>query len=434
MTHTSNIKISGLMARLCVVALVAAQTLSAQACSRDEGSERPSGAGATTEQGTTAVTTQPASPAQPMTARQWNEGVVGWNLGNQLECTPPGVDSESFALHDPEGADQAETGWGNPVVTRKLLRAVKEAGFNAVRIPVRWQCHISNEKAMSISPRWLARVKEVVDWCLAEDLKVVINTHHDKWLEGRPTAAYKEENCRRLALLWSNIATAFRGYDYRLAFAGTNEVHVRDLWGKPTAENLDVQNAYNQTFVSVVRATGGNNAQRHLMVQTYVCNPEFGLDGGLIVPQDAEGNGNRYMSVEFHFYNPWTYAGGTTYYYWGAPYQAKGQTPPENEQTITTIFDKAALQWAAQDLGVVIGEWGISDHYKAGQEADIHANMTYYCQFYLKQALRRGFATFYWDNNVFGSGEEKFGVFDRHHGMKLKAPWIMEGIRRGSNR
>ncbi len=72
-----------------------------------------------------------------------------------------------------------------------------------------------------------------------------------------------------------NIASEFANYDSRLAFAGTNEVHIRDNWGKPTAENLEVQNAYNQIFVDVVRATGGNNAKRHLILQTYVCNPWF---------------------------------------------------------------------------------------------------------------------------------------------------------------
>ena len=279
--------------------------------------------------------------------------VVGWNLGNQLECTPPGFESESFDLSNPDNADQAETGWGNPMVTRRVIKAIKAAGFNAVRVPVRWQCHITNAKAMSISPTWLARVKEIVDWCLAEDLKVIINVHHDKWLEGRATNLYKEENCQKLALLWANIAMAFRQYDYRVAFAGTNEVHIRDNWERPTDENLAVQNAYNQTFVDVVRATGGNNEKRHLLVQTYACNPYYGIDGAFIVPNDLDENGNSYMSIEFHFYNPWTYAGGTTYYYWGAPYKQWGACP-EDEHSMTDLFDKAVLQWSAKGHGKTI--------------------------------------------------------------------------------
>ena len=87
-------------------------------------------------------------------------------------------------------------------------------------------------------------------------------------------------------------------------------MHVPGNWGAPTAENLAVQNAYNQTFVDMVRATGGQNEKRHLMVQTYVCNPEFGIkNGDFIVPKDLDENGNDYLSVEFHYYNPYDYCG-----------------------------------------------------------------------------------------------------------------------------
>ena len=255
--------------------------------------------------------------AQP-TAKEWNKDVVGWNLGNQLECSAPGQDGESMQIGMADNSIKAETAWGNPVVAKKVIKAVKDAGFNAIRIPVRWQCHITNAQAMSIDKAWLNRVKEIVGWCLSNDLKVIINTHHDKWLEGRPTNEYKDENNQKLALLWLNIASEFAQYDYRVAFAGTNEVHIKDNWGKPEAENLAVQNSYNQTFIDVVRATGGNNLKRHLIVQTYVCNPDFGLyNGDFIVPTDVEGNGNDYMSVEFHYYTPWDYAGECKFNYWG---------------------------------------------------------------------------------------------------------------------
>ena len=144
--------------------------------------------------------------AQP-TAKEWNTKVVGWNLGNQFECSAPGQDGESMAIGCPDGAIKAETAWGNPTVTKKVIKAVKEAGFNAVRIPIRWQCHITNPQAMSIDKAWLQRIKEVVGWCLDNDLKVIINTHHEKWLEGRPTYQYKEENNQKLALLWLNNRT-----------------------------------------------------------------------------------------------------------------------------------------------------------------------------------------------------------------------------------
>ena len=336
------------------------------------------------------------------TAQQWNKDVVGWNLGNEFECSAPGQDGESMQIGNPDGSIHAETAWGNPVVTKKMIQAVKKAGFNAIRIPIRWQCHITNAQAMSIDKAWIARIKEVVGWCL--------------------------DNGQKLALLWMNIASEFANYDSRLAFAGTNEVHIRDNWGKPTAENLEVQNAYNQIFVDMVRATGGNNAKRHLILQTYVCNPWFGIENGdFIIPKDAEGNGNNYMSVEFHYYQPWSYAGDCTYDYWGDAYKDAGKIPADNEKTMTDFFDKAVNTWSNKGLGIVIGEWGVTDHYKSNSEK-VHENMTYYCKFLTTEARKRGFSTFVWDNNHFGNGSEKYGIFDRFKSMKVNAPWILEGI------
>ena len=311
-------------------------------------------------------------------------------------------------------------------MTKKTIDAVKSAGFNAIRIPIRWQNHITNVDKMTIDKAWVARIKEVVGWCLSNNLKVIINTHHDKWLEGRPTFQYKEENNHKLALLWQNIAREFGKYDYRVAFAGTNEVHVKDIWGKPTDENLAVQNSYNQTFINAVRATGGKNKKRHLIVQTYVCNPDFGLNGGLIIPKDV--NGNDYMSVEFHYYTPWDYAGECKYYFWGEPYKQYGEVSGQGESDMTSFMDKVKGEWADKGLGVIIGEWGVTNHYKEGQENVIHENMTYYCRHFIDETKKRGYATFLWDNNSFGNGMEQFGVFDRQNGMQVKAPWILDGI------
>lgn len=363
-------------------------------------------------------------------AQDWNGQIkAGWNLGNQFECSAPGQDGESMAIGNPDGADNAETAWGNPTVTKKMIKAVKDAGFNAIRIPVRWQCHITNDKAMIVSKTWMSRIKEIVDWCLSYDLKVVINVHHEKWLESRPYYKYKDENCQKLALLWNNIATEFKDYDYRLAFAGHNEVHVPGFWGEPTEENLAIQNAYNQIFVDIVRATGGNNSKRHLMVQTYVCNPDFGINNGnFIIPHDVENNGNDYMSVEFHFYNPYDYCGECKYYWWGQEYKQYGEISPSDENTLTNFFDRVVNTWASLGLGICIGEWGVTDHYKSGKVDRMHENMTYYCKTFVTEARKRGFSTFVWDNNSFGSGTEKFGIFDRNRGMKVKAPWILNGI------
>ncbi|MBO7139620.1 MAG: glycoside hydrolase family 5 protein [Prevotella sp.] len=365
----------------------------------------------------------------PPTAKEWNKDVVGWNLGNQFECPAPGKDGASVQISNPSGSINAETVWGNPKVTKAMIKAVKEAGFNAVRIPVRWQWHITKPSDMSIDRNWLKRIKEVVDWCLGYDLKVMINTHHEMWLESRPTNEYKEENNQKLTQLWTNIAKEFASYDYRLAFAGTNEVHVPDNWGKPTAENLAVQNSYNQTFVDAIRATGGNNEKRHLIVQTYACNPDYGIyNSDFIIPTDIQGNGKKYMSVEFHYYTPWEYAGDCTVNFWGDKYKDKGKISSSKEATMTGFFNRVTSTWSNKGLGIVIGEWGVTDRQVAGLTDLIHENMTYYCHFLVSEANNRGFSTFVWDNNVFGSGPEHFGIFDRYDGMNIKAPWIITGI------
>lgn len=367
------------------------------------------------------------------TAQQWNKDVVGWNLGNQFESSYPADAGESIEIGNPDGSINAETAWDNPVVSEAMIQAVKKAGFNAIRIPIRWQCHITDKQTMNIDPAWIARIKTVVDWCLKNDLKVIINAHHEKWLENNPTDEYKDKNCAKLALLWKNIASAFADYDSRLAFAGTNEVHISGYWGKPEPENLAVQNAYNQKFVEAVRATGGNNAKRHLIVQTYVCNPWFGIDNGdFIIPKDAEGNGNNYMSVEFHYYQPWSYAGypenETHYDYWGAAYKDAGKAPADDENSMKEFFDRVVNTWSNKGLGIVIGEWGVTNR-NTSNPGEVHENMNYYCNFLTKEAHDRGFSTFVWDNNKFGYGPENYGIFDRSKkSMEVKAPWILNGI------
>ena len=82
----------------------------------------------------------------------------------------------------------------------------------------------------------------------------------------------------------------------------------------------------------------------------------------------------------------------------------------------------------------MMGEWGVTDRQKGGQTDLIHENMTYYCKFLISETRKRGFSTFIWDNNSFGSGPEHFGIFDRNANMKVKASWILQGIMEGKNK
>ena len=348
-------------------------------------------------------------------AQTWCKNVVmGWNLGNSLE------------------AEGTETSWGNPATTADMIKAIKAEGFNAVRIPVRWGQHC-DMPTMTIDEKWLSRVKEIVDWCLAEDMYVIINTHHDLWLEHYPTNAKKTELNEKLGKLWTNIATAFADYDGRLAFAGLNEVNAEGNWGlTPTQENYDVTNSFNQTFVDAVRATGGNNAQRNLIVQSYRCNPTMGLTN-LVVPTDPTPNR---LSVEFHYYDPYSFCSGAagSYNYWGIAFSDKGTvTPDGNEKSLANFFLTIREKWWEQGLGVVIGEYGCSCHYTTADKATQEANMQYYMKCLVSEARKNGFAAFVWDNNAYGNGSEKFGIFDRKNGMKVRTPFFLDGIKEGSS-
>ena len=364
-------------------------------------------------------------------AQTWCKSVVmGWNLGNSLESAGAFWDYDKYDWTNVWEKDYAkwETAWGNPKTTKEMIQAVKAQGFNAIRVPVRWVPHADIE-TMEIDANWIARVKEVVDWCLAEDMQVILNTHHELWFESYPLSSMKETLDTKIGKLWTNIATAFADYDGRLAFAGTNEVTAN--WAAPTAENYDVQNSYNQAFIDAVRATGGNNTKRNLIVQTYATDPSYGL-AGFVIPNDPTENR---LSVEFHYYSPYSYCSGHegSYYYWGKAFAEKGEiTPDGNEDTISNLFLKLRKEWWDKGLGIVMGEYGCSCHFTENDKQTQLDNMQYYLKTLVSEARKNGIAAFVWDNNAFGNGSERFGIFNRNNNMSVDAPFFLDGIKEGS--
>lgn len=382
--------------------------------------------------GAMAQDVEPDMTGMDIEAREWTKSVrMGWNLGNALESAGATWDDATGTWKNQWVSDlnEWETGWGNPKTTRGMIKAVKAAGFDAVRVPVRWVPHIIDYSTMTVDPVWMARVREIVGWCLDEGLKVIVNTHHDLWLESHPFYSEQAELKRKLKALWTNIALAFRDYDSRLAFAGTNEVTVS--WQAPTGENLDVQNGYNQDFIDAVRATGGKNYYRQLIVQTYATDPNYGL-AGFVIPEDkVEGR----LSVEFHYYSPYSYCSGgeSSYYYWGDAFSDKGKVCPDgNERSMRNLFVQLRKAWFEKGLGVVVGEYGVSHHYTDADRSTQEANETYFLKCLVEEARKNGFAAFVWDNNAFGNGSEKFGIFNRRNNMSIDAQFLIDGIIEGS--
>jgi aryl-phospho-beta-D-glucosidase BglC (GH1 family) len=317
------------------------------------------------------------------TAAQVAERIaVGWNIGNTLEVPL---------------SSGGETGWGNPKVTQRLIDGVRAAGFNAVRIPCAWDSH-ANAATHQIDAAWLARVKEVVDYCVKDGLYVVLNIHWDGgWLENHPFAADQAAVVQKQKAYWTQIADHFKAYDEHLIFAGMNEINAN--WQAPGAENLAAQKAYLQAFVDAVRATGGNNATRTLAVQTYSTNIQYGLDA-FTLPNDSAANR---LLVEVHYYDPYDYTGTGACLTWGASYPNQ----PSNcswaqEGWMDDRFSKAKARWVDRGVPVIVGEYGLGRRLSLGgqQLADQVASRRNYLEVLNASARRNGLKTFYWDTGT----------------------------------
>ncbi len=344
----------------------------------------------------------PDKTGMQTTATDWCKQVkMGWNLGNSLE------------------SEYSETGWSNPKTTQSMINAVKAAGFNAVRIPVRWTHHFSNASDYTIDKNWLARVKEVVDYCYKNNMYVIINTHHEPWEKNVST-----NNLTEIYTIWKQVAAYFRNYDGHLAFAGLNEVIAGGDWERGSASNQKVLDKYNQVFVNAVRETGGKNYYRNLIVQPWACS--YMSRDAVVIPEDKVTN---HLAVEFHFYQPWDYAGGGSYYFWGQKYSSYGEIPSMDEAGVKTIFDEISNRYVKNGYGVVFGEYGNSDHFTTAIQEE---NAKYYLNYIVSQMRSHGFAGFVWDNNAFGKGGEKFGIFNRDNNMSVDYALALESIQKGS--
>ena len=184
----------------------------------------------------------------------------GWNLGNTMEA---GSNTNNWTNN---GGLTAERAWQTTTTTQEVIDFVKAQGFKSVRIPTAWVMgHISDASNVTIDAAWMTRVKEIVDYCVKDGLYVLLNDHWDGgWLENSfsdISPATVSANSEKLRRLWTQIANEFKSYDEHVLFGGLNE---------PAADNqsqTDVLLQYEQVFVDAVRATGGNNATRTLVVQ-----------------------------------------------------------------------------------------------------------------------------------------------------------------------
>lgn len=252
----------------------------------------------------------------------------GWNLGNSLDATPN------------------ETAWGNPPATEALIQKIAAEGFKSIRIPVTWDTggRVGPAPGYTIDPAFMDRVQQVVDWSLDAGLHVMLNMHHDSgWMKDRPA-----DYLARYTAIWQQIASRFRDHPRELMLESINEPEFHNV---DDAAEILLVNELNTIAYEVIRATGGGNATRPIVLPTVVTNSgQHFLDGlkGLMVELDDPN-----LIATIHFYGYWPFsvniAGGI-------------RVDADVLEDIHGTIDRAHDTFVAAGIPVVVGELGILSH------------------------------------------------------------------------
>ncbi|MHC3474467.1 cellulase family glycosylhydrolase [Streptomyces sp. 7R007] len=264
----------------------------------------------------------PAGAADAVAAMQ-----PGWNVGNTLDAIPD------------------ETSWGNPPITKALFDTVRDKGFRSVRIPVTWTDHQSAASPYTIDAAFMTRVRQVVDWALADGLYVVLNAHHDswQWIANMPTD--HDQVLARFRATWSQISTTFRDEPRTLLFESVNEPQFNNATDTQKSELL---NELNTSFHGIVRSSGGGNANRLLVLPTLGTTPSQDLMDDLAGTMSSLHDGNLVATVHYYGYWPFSVniAGGTTY-------------DATSQKDMADAFTRMHDTFVAKGISVYLGEYGL---------------------------------------------------------------------------
>ena len=296
-----------------------------------------------------------------------------------------------------------ETAWGAAKINADYIRSIRESGFDAVRLPVAWYNH-SDKNTLKIDESWMNRVDEVVQLCIANGLYVFMNIHWDEgWMELN-IDSYSPDVDRIQRELWTQIADRFKDYDKHLVFCGANEA------GQDTQASADALKAYMQTFIDVVRASGSNNANRVLVVQS----PGTDIDRAVKycagnLPKDKVADR---MMLEVHCYDPSDFtilqndgewgANSKVRYFWGQDYHTGTDRDCTwgEENHIDTQMQKLKANFVDKGIPVIIGVFGCGRRrsFVASIDEDRHrASRCYYHSYIVKSAKTNGAVPFLWD-------------------------------------
>ncbi len=322
---------------------------------------------------------------------------MGWVLGNTLDATA--ADSTS----DITSSTNTETYWGMPKTTEAMIKAVHDAGFKTIRIPVSWHNHISSvsDGTYTINSDWMARVKTIVDWAYNDGMCVIINIHHDNMPIStiKNTKAYgyalsddsaiQTTSINYITSVWKQIATTFSSYSDALIFEVLNEPRDKDgewkgnEWWTNSSEMVSVITKYENEAIKAIRSVSGNET-RYIMVPGYAAS---GSDSGELslytFPTDSNtANGTNKLILSAHAYSPYNFAMSdftdTTF-------------DSSDASQLTTIFNYLKNNYVSKGIGVVMGEASASDK-------DNTAERVKWAKDYYSKATNVGIPVVLWDN------------------------------------
>lgn len=350
-------------------------------------------------------------PGNPLDFRnQSNDEIVfemgaGINLGNTL-------DGHS-------GFTPNETAWQKSVTTKAYIKALHDAGYNTVRIPVTWGTMIDDDNGYAINPVWMNRVQDIVDYCVELDMYAIINVHHDGaeqlgWL--RVASTEIDLVAEKFEYVWRNIAEHFKDYDEHLIFESMNEISCSESdknGAEAIAYDTPIIVNFNQIFVNAVRSTGSNNANRWLAVVSHYANG--GTQSGFYLSSDSYNTENNRIMFASHIYKHST---NVTWSY----------------EQIYEVVDGLKKMAKKHKVPIILGEWGNRTYKQDGTETGYNdVARAYFNEIVHKACQVAGVVPTVWDQHTGGDVYEKgiYTYWDREN-LKPVFPTIDHAMIRGT--
>lgn len=332
--------------------------------------------------------------------------VIGWNLGNTLECSNTNFKSNA----NPAKFAKA---WGQPEPTAELVQTVKDAGFNTIRIPVTWYEKLEWDESSQmyvVNDQWMNYVKQVVDYAYDRDMFIILNVHHEDFIN---VAQFTDETyadaSEKLEDIWTQVSETFADYDQHLIFEGMNEPRQTgnpnvSEWGNGSGDNgysWQYINNLNKVFADTVRGQGSSaNKERLLMMPAYVATSDSTAIKNLQIPENA-GN----VAISVHAYSPYFFTMDTSSY---ANHEFPGASGygEDYESSLTNLFNGLDQMQKEKNAPIIIGEFSASDF-------DNTESRVNWAKSYLSKAKAAGIPCVLWDNDALNNGGESHGYLYR---------------------